>query len=145
MLWNSIMDVAHFLYLHVPISVGYTFVHTLVFFSPGLSDLLPKLLKMWKADTKKPFSLTAYAVGPEFVRGVLAFDRFLLLKAGERGSAASDCPSWKQGQECVSLLLIPGPVLTAQCMKFIVGVPADAMAGWVTICRRQEENWFNTT
>lgn len=87
MLWNSIMDVAHFLCLHVPIFLGYTFVHTLVF-SPGRSDLLPELLKMWKVDTQKPFRPTAYAVGPEFVRGVLAFDRFLLLMTvGERLSS----------------------------------------------------------
>lgn len=32
------MDGAHFLYLHVPISVGYTFVHTLVF-SPQVSQI----------------------------------------------------------------------------------------------------------
>lgn len=114
---------------------------SVLLFSTQVSQIL-KLLEMRNANTGKLFYLTTYDTGLEWMGGAFASYPSLLLEEDRgKGSAASDClSSWKWSQIYARLLQTPEPVLAALCLMFIVGFPAKAMAGRVTVCMRAEGN-----
>lgn len=120
---------------------------SVLLFSTQVSQIL-KLLEMRNANTGKPFYLTTYDTGLEWMGGAFASYPSLLLEEDQgKGSAASDClSSWKWSQIYAQLLQTPEPVLAALCLMFIVGFPAKAMAGRVSLHegrRKSSSTWHN--